>query len=71
MSAAGWKKEDGQRAILIASISLGEGVPTAPTAHIGMTDEATISIQMSTGEIRQAQAKIAGQKSAAIFWKGR
>ncbi|MBN2544056.1 hypothetical protein JXI42_14445 [bacterium] len=57
--------------ILTASISLGEGVPTAPTAHIGMTDEATISIQMSTGEIKQAQAKIAGQKSAAIFWKGR
>ncbi|MBN2542397.1 hypothetical protein JXI42_05980 [bacterium] len=56
---------------LIESVVLGEGVPTSPTAHIGMSDQATISVQMSTGEIHQEKANISGQKSAAIFWKGR
>ncbi|MBN1755091.1 hypothetical protein JW877_02655 [bacterium] len=56
---------------LIEAMELGGGVPTSPTAHIGLTDQATISVQMSTGQIVQEKANISIQKDAAIFWKGR
>ncbi|MBN2542781.1 hypothetical protein JXI42_07915 [bacterium] len=57
--------------VLKSNIPLGEGVPTAPTAHIGIGDQATMSIQMSTGEIFQQKANIFPQKSSAVFWRGR
>ncbi len=65
------KRDSLSDTLLNEKISLGEGVPTSPTAHIGSRDKAKISVQLSTGEIKQVDAGISPQKSKTIFWKGR
>ncbi len=60
MDASGW---------LFEFVELGEGVPSAPAAHIGLTDEAMIVIQLSTGTIAQQRANIAQPRNKPIFWR--
>ena len=56
---------------LYTSVELGEGVPSAPAAHIGVTDKAAISVQLSTGIISTARASVRSPKSGTIFWRGK
>ncbi len=53
------------------NLVLGEGVPTSPAAHIGISDDATIATQLSTGEISMEKAHVQSVKSGPIFWKTR
>ncbi len=62
LSSTGW---------LYDYVSIGEGVPSAPAAHVGLTDDATIAVQLSTGTITQTRASINSPKSGALFWRGR
>ncbi|MFP4458222.1 MAG: pilus assembly protein [Candidatus Zixiibacteriota bacterium] len=55
----------------VKGVDLGDGVPTSPSAHIGVGEKATISTQLSTGEIDQQKASVATTKSGPIFWKGK
>jgi len=56
---------------LLEFVEIGEGVPSAPAAHVGITDEAMIAVQLSTGAIAQETASIHSPKSKAIFWRGK
>ncbi len=56
---------------LYHSVLLGEGVPSSPAAHIGITDQATILVQLSTGTISQTAASIKSPKSGSLFWRGK
>ncbi|RKZ32423.1 hypothetical protein DRQ33_05955, partial [bacterium] len=62
MDESGW---------LYAFIEIGEGVPSAPAAHVGLTDEAMIAVQLSTGAIAQEEASINSPKSKSLFWRGK
>ncbi len=52
-------------------VEIGEGVPSAPAAHIGLTDQAMISVQLSTGAIAQHSADVQSPKSKGLFWRGK
>ncbi|MCD6418767.1 hypothetical protein J7M00_08300 [bacterium] len=52
-------------------VELGQGVPSAPAAHIGITDEAMIVVQLSTGAIAQKGASVNSPKSKGLFWRGK
>jgi len=56
---------------LFEYVEIGEGVPSAPAAHIGLTDDAMIAIQLSTGAISQQSAAINSPKSKGLFWRGK
>ncbi len=56
---------------LFEFVELGEGVPSAPAAHIGITDEAMIAVQLSTGAIAQQTAAVGSPKSKGLFWRGK
>ena len=52
-------------------VEIGQGVPSAPAAHVGITDEAMITVQLSTGAIAQQGAAISSPKSKGLFWRGK
>ena len=56
---------------LFEFVEIGEGVPSAPAAHVGITDDAMIAVQLSTGAIAQQNASIQMPKSKGLFWRGK
>ena len=56
---------------LFEYVFIGEGVPSAPAAHIGLSDKAMIAVQLSTGAISQQDASIISPKSKSLFWRSK
>ena len=56
---------------LFEFVELGEGVPSAPAAHIGLPDDAKILVQLATSSITQTSASIKSPKSRGLFWRGK
>ena len=52
-------------------VEIGEGVPSSPAVHVGLTDDAMIAVQLSTGAISQTSASINSPKSKGLFWRGK